>query len=126
MSSIALFVLAVIIAIVYYAVKVQETDGDISTKAIRQEQVKEFVLRIGQVLALISGLGLFSNFSFLGDLANVFNYVSGEMDAMWEHGAAIVTFLIGLWAQFKVSKPDATDRLDGAEVKAKGLSSKRL
>ena len=109
------FILAVIatLGITIYQYLRSQTPA-VTASAVSREQIKKIILQVVQIVGVLTSIGWFGSFGFLTELSEVLGFVAENFDSVWEHGLAIITFLIALFAKFKTERPDAVERVGGS------------
>lgn len=91
----------------YFAIRsFLDEPGDVSAKAIAKEGAKKILLQVQQVIAILSGIGIFANLGFLGDFNEILVYVVDNFDSTWDYVASLIVVVTGLFSFFRTNQPD--------------------
>lgn len=96
----------------------------ITTQAVQRETIKSVLLKVSQIVALISGFGLLGG--KLDVVVDILNYLNLNLDQTWDYVQAIITVVIGLGAFFKTEVTAAELRAQTQGIKAQAAEGKSI
>ena len=116
-----------IIPIISFGIYLSVKNGSktASASSVGKEQIKDVLLKVTQILGLLSGFGVLGG--FLDDVLVYVGYINANFDQSYAYVIGLVDILVGFIALFKTTKTAAIVRLGFSDdAKAQSIGGAAL
>lgn len=78
----------------------QDDNAEASAQELKKETVKNYLVKLIQLVGILSAIGLSTKIPFIASISQVLEYISLNMDSTWDAVLLVINVVMGIKAIF--------------------------